>query len=54
MRIKLVLSLVVERSKPELSSAPETFESQGSLVETSSQPRYIGFAPTDHTGKVID
>lgn len=43
MRIRLALTLTIERRPPEPPQAPENFESQGSLVETRPQPRYVGF-----------
>lgn len=45
MRIELRLSLRITRDeKPD--EPHETFESQGSLVETREQPNYVGFEAT--------
>lgn len=45
MKIRLSLTFEVTRArKTEDGSEPhETFESQGSLIETAPQPRYVGF-----------
>lgn len=43
MRIRIALTLTIERRPPEPPHTHETFESQGSLIETRPQPRYVGF-----------
>lgn len=47
MRIRLTLTLDVDRKRREEPPGHETFESQGSLVETLPQPRYVGFEAVD-------
>jgi len=43
-----VLTLTIERARPApAEQAHDTFESQGSLVESTPQSRYIGFTPQE-------
>jgi len=50
MRLRLTLTLHLERTQRATTpEPPHTIESQGSLIETSPQPRYIGFQPEDRT-----
>lgn len=48
MKIRLTLTLLIERKRETRDvEPPHVFESQGSLVETSPQPRFLGFQPED-------
>ncbi|MDQ7877354.1 hypothetical protein Q9R08_05120 [Microbacterium sp. QXD-8] len=47
MKIRIALTLTFERTKPDTPEAPVVIESQGSLIETAPQPRYIGFTPEE-------
>lgn len=48
MRLVLKLTIDLERTRPREAEAPTVIESQGSLVETMPQPRYVGFEAVDH------
>jgi hypothetical protein len=47
MRIKFSLSIDITR-EPKPEEPHETFESQGSLVEMTPQPRYVGWEATEN------
>lgn len=54
MRLRIAFTIDLTRSKrPEAGEdAPMIFESQGSMVETSPQPKYVGFEAVDPFGVV--
>ena len=43
MRLEVRFSIRLGREKREATERHDTFESQGALIESAPQPRYVGF-----------
>ena len=43
MRLSIRLSIRLGREEREATERHDTFESQGALIESAPQPRYVGF-----------